>query len=128
MPSGAFANRLFRRFFFSTGILASSYFSAASNKSWEARRPDLAVKFARMGTERLGSLRGFSTGIPTWSFFLAASNRRLEARRPNLAKKNCQTGGGKARRLDSAGMITSCCLSDYLCEGYYRENDGESLT
>ena len=48
--------RLFSAFFFSTGIPTSSYFLAASNRGWEARRPDLARKFARMGAGRLGGL------------------------------------------------------------------------
>ena len=53
VPSGAF---VFFSAFFSTGIPTSSYFLAASNRDWEARRPDLARKFARMGAERLGGL------------------------------------------------------------------------
>ena len=47
MPSGAFA--FFFGGSFSTGIPTSSYFPAASNRGWEARRPNLAGKFARMG-------------------------------------------------------------------------------
>ena len=44
----------FLRFSFSTGIPTSSYFLAASNGGWEARRPDQARKFTRMGAGRLG--------------------------------------------------------------------------
>ena len=54
VPSGAFG--FFFGVFFSTGIPTSSYFLAASNRGWEARRPDLARKFARMGAGRLGGL------------------------------------------------------------------------
>ena len=39
----------FRQFFFSTGIPTSSYFLAASNRGWEARRPDLARKIRLNG-------------------------------------------------------------------------------
>ena len=56
VPSGAFAHRLFFGVFFSTGIPTSSYFLATSNGGLEVRRPDLAGKFARTGTERLGGL------------------------------------------------------------------------
>ena len=41
---------------FSTRIPTSSFFLAASNRGWEARRPDLAGKFARMRAGRLGGL------------------------------------------------------------------------
>ena len=47
-------NKRFFRWVFSTGIPTSSYFLAASNRGWKARRPDLARKFARMGAGRLG--------------------------------------------------------------------------
>ena len=41
---------------FLTGIPTSSFFLAASNRGWEARRPDLAKKFPKMGAWRLGGL------------------------------------------------------------------------
>ena len=50
------ATGFFRRVFFSTGIPASSYFLAASNGGFEARRSDLARKFAKTGVGRLGGL------------------------------------------------------------------------
>ena len=87
----------FRRDFFSTGIPTSSHFPAASNRDWEARRPNLAGKFAKTGAGRLGGLRFFLTGIPTSSFFLAALNRGWEARRPDLAGNSPEWGlGGSA--------------------------------
>ena len=62
--------RLFIGVFFSTGIPTSSYFLAASNRGWEARRPDPARKLARNGAGRLGGLWVFSTGIHTSSFYM----------------------------------------------------------
>ena len=41
---------------FSTAIPASSYFMAASNGGLEARRSDLARKFAKTGVGRLDGL------------------------------------------------------------------------
>ena len=53
-PRAIWCIQLFFGGFFSTGIPTSSYFLAASNRGWEARRPDLARKFAIMGAGRLG--------------------------------------------------------------------------
>ena len=105
VPSGAFAHRLFFGVFFSTGIPTSRYFLAASNRGWEARRPDLARKFARMGARRLGRLRVFWLEYPlrriSW-------RRRTGAGRPNgpIQLENTPEWGLGGRRLDAAGMIT----------------------
>ena len=92
---GCIRPQAFFRRVFSTGIPTSSYFPAASNRGWEARRPDLAGKFARMGAGRLGGLWVILTGIPTSSVFLAASNRGWEARRPDVARKFARMGAGR---------------------------------
>ena len=42
--------------FLLTGKPTLSYFSAAANRGWEARRHDLGGKVARMGAGRLGGL------------------------------------------------------------------------
>ena len=45
--------RLAGFFYWNTHFLV---YLAASNRGWEARRPDLARKFTRMGAGRLGGL------------------------------------------------------------------------
>ena len=111
MPSGAFG--FFRRFFFSTGIPTSSYFLAASNMGWEARRPDLARKFARMGAGRLGGLRVLIDWNTHFVVFSGGFEQGLGGSAARSSWKTRKNGGWEARRLDQAGMITPppppCC-------------------
>ena len=92
--------------FFSTGIPTSSYFLAASNMGWEARRPDLARKFARMGAGRLGGLRVLIDWNTHFVVFSGGFEQGLGGSAARCSWKTRKNGGWEARRLDPAGMIT----------------------
>ena len=82
------------------------------NRGWEARRPNLAGKFSRMGAGRLGGLRVFfRLGYPLRRIFDGVE-RRLGGLTARSSWKIRQNGGWEARRLDLAGAFTlhpPCC-------------------
>ena len=100
MPGGTTCHRVhsptgFFRRFFSTGIPTSSYFPSASNRGWEARRPDLAGKFHQNGGWEARRLAGFFDWNTHFVVILAALNRGWEARRPDPAGKFTRMGAGR---------------------------------
>ena len=73
---------------------------------WEARRPDLARKFARMGAGRLGGLRVLIDWNTHFVVFSGGFEQGLGGSAARCSWKTRKNGGWEARRLDPAGMIT----------------------
>ena len=76
------------------------------NRGWEARRPDLAGKLARMGTGRLGGLRVFFFyGNTHFVVFSGGVERGLGGMTVRSSWKINQNGGWQARQLDLSWCI-----------------------
>ena len=76
------------------------------NRGWEARRPDLAEKFAKMGTWRLPTLAGFFDWNTHFVVFSGGVERGHGCLTARSSWKIRQNWGWEARRLDLAGAFS----------------------